>query len=286
MSNSIPIEQHQDETAAQILEYVNSGEGNWVKGWNDMAHGGPQHPKGPFTRNNALHLTMVRLARGYSSRHFFTSKQATAAGCPLDWAASKGRHLTVWAPIIRKDKDTNKERFSGYRAYRVYNGDLCQGWADPVVEPKVLGDPSADAMTLASVWGGYSEGGNRAAYSPSADRVMMPPRDSFKSLAEWTGTILHEKVHQSGHRTRLERDGICNPITFGNHRYAVEEIIAESGAAFVMASLGLLQETGENHGAYLRSWLKEAGNKPADLLAGMGEGLKAAAYLMKAAGLS
>ena len=43
---------------------------------------------------------------------------------------------------------------------------------------------------------------------------------------------------------------------FGDSAYAAEELIAELGAAFTCAHLGLSTEPREDHAQYLASWLK------------------------------
>ena len=43
---------------------------------------------------------------------------------------------------------------------------------------------------------------------------------------------------------------------FGDDAYAAEELIAELGAAFLCADLGITSEPRPDHAAYLASWLK------------------------------
>ena len=43
---------------------------------------------------------------------------------------------------------------------------------------------------------------------------------------------------------------------FGDNAYAAEELIAELGAAFTCAHLGLSTEPREDHAQYLASWLR------------------------------
>ena len=289
MAKAISIENHAADTAKQIEEITFGDSSSWVKGWNSAAAGGALRTTGdPYTRGNQAHLSLLGMVRGYDSRTWMTSKQGTQAGTPFaSWDDAKGQHATVWAPIVRKNAETGTDRFCGYRAYRVYNGDLFAGHADPVREEKAdVPAPDEAAAAIVALGGGCIHGGSRAYYRPSSDTVHVPDRQDFASLPEYVATVAHERIHWTGHRSRLDRVGITNPAIFGDHRYAQEEIVAESGAAFLMASLGMLEETLTNHGAYLRSWLKKAGNTPQDLMQGMGQGIKAAEYALKAAGLA
>ena len=79
----------------------------------------------------------------------------------------------------------------------------------------------------------------------------MPVRQAFKDQSAYYATVLHELTHWTGHRTRCSRDLSGR---FGNEAYAIEELIAEMGSAFLCAHCridGRLQ-----HEAYLQSWLQ------------------------------
>ena len=59
--------------------------------------------------------------------------------------------------------------------------------------------------------------------------------------------------HWTRHPTRLDRD--FGRQRFGDEGYAREELVAELGAAFLCADLGLELSAREDHAAYLASWL-------------------------------
>ncbi|WP_312715826.1 zincin-like metallopeptidase domain-containing protein, partial [Escherichia coli] len=44
---------------------------------------------------------------------------------------------------------------------------------------------------------------NRAYYSPSQDRIVMPLSSQFDRDADYWATLLHELVHSTGHPSRL-----------------------------------------------------------------------------------
>src|SRR3546814_21180438 len=67
-------------------------------------------------------------------------------------------------------------------------------------------------------------------------------------------TLAHEAVHSTGHRTRLDRETL--------HKYhdqvairAKENMIAEIGAAYLCAALGMESTEREDHAAYVAYWL-------------------------------
>ncbi len=60
-------------------------------------------------------------------------------------------------------------------------------------------------------------------------------------------------VHWSGHRRRLDRE---MGRRFGDDAYAAEELVAELGAAFATARLGISNSPRPDHAAYLGHWLQ------------------------------
>ena len=66
-------------------------------------------------------------------------------------------------------------------------------------------------------------------------------------------TALHEITHWTMHKDRLERD--FSAKRFGDSGYAREEMVAELGAAFLCADLGITPEIRDGHAAYLGNWL-------------------------------
>jgi antirestriction protein ArdC len=97
-------------------------------------------------------------------------------------------------------------------------------------------------------------GGARAFYSPSHDVVQMPEFQAFRDTESYYATLAHELTHWTRHPSRLHRD--FGGKRFGDAGYAMEELVAEIGAAFLCADLGITPETREDHAAYIASWLK------------------------------
>jgi antirestriction protein ArdC len=101
-------------------------------------------------------------------------------------------------------------------------------------------------------------GGSRAFYRPSTDSIQLPPREAFigsptSTPAEaYYSTLLHELVHFTSHETRCNRQ---LGKRFGDDAYAMEELIAELGAAFLCADLRITDEPRVDHAQYLASWL-------------------------------
>jgi antirestriction protein ArdC len=118
------------------------------------------------------------------------------------------------------------------RYYRVFNLEQCElpqavldklpkietHQHDPIeaVEKIIAGMPNPPEIV---------RGGSKAYYSPTTDRVTLPPRELFESAAEDAATTLHEISHSAGHEKRLAREGITKVAPFGSPVYSREELV-------------------------------------------------------------
>ena len=110
--------------------------------------------------------------------------------------------------------------------------------------------PAFDAF-VASTGATIQHGGNRACYVPATDTIHLPTRAAFRTPTGYAGTLTHELVHWTGAPHRLARDLTGR---FGARAYAAEELVAELGAAFVLADLGIARTPHPDHAAYCASW--------------------------------
>src|SRR5437867_2392429 len=86
-------------------------------------------------------------------------------------------------------------------------------------------------------------------------RIRKGEKGSLVVYADsYYATLAHEFTHWSGSKTRLDRD--FGGHRFGSEGYAVEELVAELGAAFLCADLELNLDPREDHASYIATWLK------------------------------
>lgn len=123
-------------------------------------------------------------------------------------------------------------------------------------------------------------GGNAAFYSPSTDHVQMPLFEQFREAAGYYGVVAHEATHWTGHPSRLARDLTGR---FGSGAYAAEELVAELGAAFALAALGLAAEPREDHARYVAHWLELLRGDRRAIFAVAGKAQAAADWLIASA---
>lgn len=127
-------------------------------------------------------------------------------------------------------------------------------------------------------------GSHRACYHPVEDFIEMPYAEWFVSgyarsaTESFYSTLLHELTHWSGHASRLDRDLSGR---FGGEAYAMEELVAELGAAFLCGNLGISNEPRLDHASYLSSWLTVLKRDSKALVTAAGKAATAADFVLQ-----
>jgi antirestriction protein ArdC len=168
------------------------------------------------------------------------------------------------------------------KGYTVFNAEQVDGLPahfyavqQPALDPLARIE-KAEAF-FAATGADISEGGNRACYNVTTDRVQMPPFVTFREPEAFYATLAHEICHWTRHPKRLDRD--FGRKRFGDEGYAMEELVAEIGAAFVCADLALTPAPREEHAAYIGSRLKVLKDDKRAIFAAAAHAQRAADYL-------
>lgn len=90
--------------------------------------------------------------------------------------------------------------------------------------------------------------------------------------------LFHELTHYSGAPARLNRDLSGR---FGDQAYAMEELVAELGAAYLCADLGVTNTPRADHAAYVANWLSVLQNDRRAVFTAAGKAGQAAEYLTR-----
>lgn len=207
---------------------------------------------------NILNLWVTGQVAGHTSNVWGSYKQWRKLGAQV----RKGEHSTpivFYRQVTREDEDGEDESYRLLKWYSVFNADQVDGWSPPA-PPDGPSMPQFETVEAAVAATGavISEGGDRAYYQPSTDRIQMPDRHRFFDTEQGSrsenfyAVLLHELTHWTGHPTRCDRD-LKN--RFGSEAYAMEELVAELGAAFLCARLGISPAPREDHARYLANWL-------------------------------
>lgn len=248
-----------------IIADLEAGVRPWVRPWSAQHTSGRitfplRHTGQPYQGVNVLLLWSEACAKGFTSPMWMTYRQADALHAQI----RKGERgsLVVYADRITKtdtdDAGTENEREIPFmKGYSVFNVEQIDGlpahyYAQPAPVSEPMARIEAAETFFAATHATIRHGGNKAFYSPSADVVQMPVREAFTGPEAYCSTLAHELTHWTAHPTRLAR---VLGKRFSDHAYAAEELIAEIGAAFLCADLGITTEVREDHAAYLAHWL-------------------------------
>jgi len=170
------------------------------------------------------------------------------------------------------------------KAFYLFNADQVEGYQpEGIVETPDLTKRLDNAENFIIKTGAIiSHGGTSAFYRPSSDSITMPDKwrfvgtDTTNATQAYYSTLLHELTHWSGNAIRLDR---TKGKRFGDTDYAFEELVAELGAAFLCADLGIENEPRLDHAQYVASWLKALKNDKQAIFSAASYASKAMAYL-------
>lgn len=104
-------------------------------------------------------------------------------------------------------------------------------------------------------------------YRPPQDYIVLPLKSQFVNgpggLAGYYGTILHELTHMTEHRLGWLPD----PHLTNKERYALAEIRAQLGSAYLIAEVGIpFPDAIPNHAKYIGMWMKAFNAEPSVIM--------------------
>jgi antirestriction protein ArdC len=237
---------------------------------------------------NVVALWAAANVRSFRSGYWATYRQWRG----LDAQVRSGERgaVIVFYKTIEPEKDqmqgdeqvTGKPRLIA-RASRVFNVDQVDGWTAPTpqLRTEVEIREHVEAF-IARTRADIRHGGDMAYYDCLGDFIAVPQADQFIATDTSSATegyysvILHELTHWTGAARRLARNLRAR---FGDHAYAMEELIAEFGAAFLCADLGIANEPRLDHASYVSSWLKVLNRDRTALFTAANKASVAATYL-------
>lgn len=285
------VEESRRQIVQGLIDLMESGDLDWSRGWS-IAAILPQNPVSKVTYNggNRMRLMYDAMKNGYDDPRYMTYVQAQQKGWQVKRGA-KGRLCEKWIferledqedPVTgRKEKALVELKHPMVSYFYVYHASDIEGIV-PYVTPNMDHPLSEmiDTLIRASPCPVKEMLQGQAYYSPSEDLIVMPPRDFFKTDADFIKTLAHEEGHSTGAPGRLNRN-IKNH--FGSEGYAREELVAELSSLFLTADLGLPTDgrVAENTAAYLQSWIGALKEDPDFLFSASSDAEKAAGMIKK-----
>ncbi len=276
----------------QIITAIENGVGSWRMPWHTSGKFAfsPINiaSKKPYRGINTVCLWAAAQAKGYERGEWATYQQWQERGAQVR-KGEKATLVVFWkfGNDSSESQDDGGETLAGRsrllftRGYSVFNAAQVDGYT-PATDPEA---PMLERIAHAdaffqNVAADLRHGGNQAFYSPSTDHIQMPPFQSFREQVSYYSVLAHEHTHWTARAGRCDRE---LGKRFGDNAYAAEELIAELGAAFTCAHLGLSTEPRADHAQYLASWLKVLKADTKAIFTAASKAQQATDYLVKQA---
>lgn len=257
----------------QIIEALARGTAPWRRPWSsDPCAGSPKNAvsRKTYSGVNPLLLQIASDRHKFKSRFWATYRQWEELGGQVmrrpDHVKSGqwGTQIVFCRPVTKtktnQHGEEKDEKFFVLRTFTVFNVDQVLGAdvdrfrvGNTTITPTEIDERFEQAEAVVQATGAdIRYGGNQAFYQPQGDFIQMPHRSQF-AVPDFYDTLFHELCHWTEHESRLNWDR-----TKPENTYALGELIAEIGACFLAAELGLpLNESLGNHASYLQHWLEQ-----------------------------
>lgn len=277
----------------RIVAALEEGVRPWVQPWNTGNLEGRitrplRHNGEPYSGINVLLLWSETVSRGFRSPTWMTFRQAAELGAHV----RKGEtgSSVVYANRVRKTEtaengDEVERDIPFLKSYTVFNVEQIDDLPDEY-RPSLTEDPKTDCSRttaadafFAATGAVIRHGGDKAFYAPGSDLIQIPPIETFRDVESYYATLAHEQIHWVGAKHRLDRD--LSRYAKDKTERAREELVAELGAVFLCADLGIVpeMEPRPDHASYIASWLEVLKNEKRFIFAAAAHAQRAVAYL-------
>lgn len=248
------------EVTYQMMQAIEEGTAPWQQPWRGRL-GWPENPTTgkPYHGINVLLLSNS----GFQDPRWCSYEQAKKNGWQVR-GGEKSSRIYFYKPLQKETGELDlatalpiMKTVPVFRSYPVFNlsqmdnapkletGVQHETILDDVTEQTILEIVEATGVEIVS-------GRTRAVYSPKADQIAMPAKNTFKSDAHYYAALLHELAHWTGHESRLNR---AFSFDRNSESYAREELRAEMASAMLSMQLGIPAGV-ENHEGYVAEYLK------------------------------
>ena len=280
------------EITAKVVSLMETHGANWSKPWAGTKSSGSM-PTSISTGKQYTGINTVLLwAAGRTDSRWGTYNAWQEKGCQVR-RGETATHIIFFKSLGIKEKQADgsstDKTIPLLKSFAVFCADQVDGL--PVIEqaqPETDAEVDARiamALNFVARAGANIEilaGSARAYYSSTIDKIVVPAASDFvgtltsSPVEAFAGVVLHELIHWTGHSKRLAR---TFGTSHGDADYAKEELVAELGATFLCADLGISAEPRADHAQYLASWLQVLKDDKRLIIRAASQASKAAAYL-------
>lgn len=88
--------------------------------------------------------------------------------------------------------------------------------------------------------------------------IHLPDPKLFDTMRHFYSTAAHEFCHS----TKIRKDRDYGRMIWGDHGYALEELVAEIGSAAICMQLGIERTVSEDNLKYVKNWIEACNEKP------------------------
>lgn len=281
---------HQEVTDT-IIAQLEKGTIPWRQPWNGHSKLNFDLPYNGVSNNHYQGINIVLLWGATHEKQFDSAEWATFK----QWSENKESirkgekgSTTVYYDVLEKEDDKGEVQKIPYlKAYKVFNRCQLASYNPQEVQPETDTAPLARRIEIVDSFVDNTQaiveyGADKAFYRPAEDKIYMPPIEAFRDTENCTATeglystLLHELVHWSGAEKRMNR---TKGKRFGDNQYAVEELVAELGSAFLCSEFDIATVEKGDHAAYIASWLKVLKDNKYCIVTAASEASKAVNYM-------
>ncbi|GAA4414674.1 zincin-like metallopeptidase domain-containing protein [Quisquiliibacterium transsilvanicum] len=252
-----------EAVTARIVAALEAGTPPWIRPWStDPADAAPCNlaTRRPYRGVNVLLLNLQAAACGYERNRWLTFRGAQALGARVRRGETGTPIVFFKLKEVRGESEVSEAGGDVrvvplLRTFTVFNAAQIEG-LPPELLPQGPSAPAWSPLEAAEdvLWASGAEiqhGGSKAFYAPSQDRIQLPARSAFPEARDYYAVALHELTHWTGHPSRCNRPLMPRQTI---EAYAFEELVAEMGAAFLCAHVGIPGRL--EHASYIESWLR------------------------------
>jgi len=240
------------EITDRIIHEMEQGVDSWQKTWGSTM---PRNlsSKRDYSGINTFLLWLEQRDNGYATGDWLSFRQAKAMGGTVK-KGEKGTRIVFFKRLEKEIQNEHGDTELKQTLMAKYSHVFNISQIDGLDQQKLMEaqQEHQEAQVLIDDSGAEVIGG-QPSFSPKEDVIRMPDKASFNTLDDYFATALHELVHWSGHKNRLNRD-FESSRQWGDEAYAAEELVAELGSAFLSAKCGIQGRL--QHAEYLNSWIK------------------------------
>ena len=269
----------------RILAALREGRLPWRRPWRKL--GMPVRSAGlPFNGANSLILSQAADDMGYRSPCWLTEHQGRLHGARIREGERGTRvlHPCFVPRSIAPDTDLLGMNVRAMRSDKFFNADQFDR-LPPRFRPRADagegiahegGNRAADEFFRAT-GAGIERGADHPAYDRAEDIIRMPAIADFDDPAAYYTALAHEAIRWTGHESRMDRE-------FSDPEYAMEGLVAELGAGFLLDRLSLPARADSVDAGHLAGWIAILERNERAIYAAATHAQRAADYLVIATG--